>query len=87
VGDTVHLAVINGDPVAHDLTIDEFKVYTGELVMDEQTVTLEFTVTQLGEFKDYCSVPGHLLHVEGPDDTAIFHSDSLIDSAGHQDLR
>jgi nitrite reductase (NO-forming) len=72
VGDTVHLTVINGDPVAHDLTIDEFKVSTGEMVTDEQTVMLEFTVTQPGEFKYYCSVPGHrqigmegVLHVEG----------------------
>jgi nitrite reductase (NO-forming) len=59
VGDTVRLTVVNGDPVAHDLTIDEFNVTTGEMVSDEQTVTLEFVVSTPGQFKYYCSVPGH----------------------------
>lgn len=59
VGDTVRLTVVNGDPVAHDLKIDEFSVYSGELITDEQTVTMEFVVTTPGKFKYYCSVPGH----------------------------
>jgi nitrite reductase (NO-forming) len=59
VGDTVRLTVINGDPVAHDLTIDEFKVTTGQMISDEQTVVLEFVVNTPGKFKYYCSVPGH----------------------------
>lgn len=58
-GDTVRLTVINGDPVLHDLRIDEFGVYSGELLEDEQTVTMEFVVNQAGEFDYYCSVPGH----------------------------
>lgn len=77
VGDTVRLTVINGDPVAHDLKIDELSVYTGELLTDEQTVTVEFTVTQAGEFKYYCSIPGHrqigmegVLRVEASEDVA-----------------
>lgn len=59
VGDTVRLTVINGDPVMHDLKIDEFFVSTGEMVEDEQTVTLEFVVNRPGEFVYYCSVVGH----------------------------
>lgn len=59
LGDTVRLTVINGDPVLHDLTIDEFGVSTGELVEDEQTVTLEFIADQPGNFNYYCSIPGH----------------------------
>lgn len=59
VGDTVRLTVINGDPALHDLRIDEFGVATGELLEDEQTVVVEFVVTQPGEFTYYCSVPGH----------------------------
>ncbi|MCC6455407.1 MAG: nitrite reductase, copper-containing [Caldilineaceae bacterium] len=59
VGDTVRLTVINGDPVLHDLKIDEFGVETGQLTQDEQTVVLEFVVTQPGEFEYYCSIPGH----------------------------
>ncbi|GEM_PF-299606 len=59
LGDTVRITVINGDPMLHDLTIDEFGVYTGELLEDEQTVTIEFVADQVGAFKYYCSVPGH----------------------------
>ncbi|MCI0709619.1 MAG: copper-containing nitrite reductase [Chloroflexi bacterium] len=58
-GDTVRLTVINGDPMLHDLRIDEFGVHTGEMVEDEQTVTVEFVANQAGEFNYYCSVPGH----------------------------
>lgn len=59
VGDTVRLTVINGDPVLHDLRIDEFGVYTGEMLQDEQTVTVEFVADQPGNFMYYCSIPGH----------------------------
>lgn len=59
VGDTVRLTVINGDPVLHDLTINEFNVTTGQMLEDEQTVIVEFVATMPGEFDYYCSVPGH----------------------------
>lgn len=59
VGDTVRLTVINGDPILHDFRIDEFGVNSGELRDAEQTVTMEFVVTQAGEFDYYCSIPGH----------------------------
>lgn len=72
VGDIVRITVINGDPVLHDLTIDEFGVSTGQLIEDEQTVTVEFKATSPGMFFYYCSVPGHkeagmqgMLRVEG----------------------
>lgn len=58
-GDTVRLTVINGDPLLHDLKIDEFGVYTGEMLEDEQTVTLEFVASQPGSYTYYCTVPGH----------------------------
>ncbi len=59
VGDTVRITVINGDPVLHDLKIDEFGVATGDMTQAEQTVTLEFVVDRPGEYAYYCSVPGH----------------------------
>ncbi len=59
LGDTVRITVINGDPTLHDLKIDEFGVYTGELIADEQTVTVEFVADQPGNFEYYCSIPGH----------------------------
>lgn len=58
-GDTVRITVINGDPTLHDLKIDEFGIYTGELLQDEQTVTVEFVADQPGNFSYYCSIPGH----------------------------
>ena len=59
VGDTVRITVINGDPVLHNLAIDEFNVHTGDLATDEQSVTVEFVATQPGQFEYYCSIPGH----------------------------
>jgi len=59
LGDTVRITVINGDPALHDLRIDEFGIYTGELLQDEQTVTVEFVADQPGNFNYYCSIPGH----------------------------
>lgn len=59
LGDTVRITVINGDPALHDLRIDEFGVYTGEILQDEQTVTVEFVADQPGNFNYYCSIPGH----------------------------
>ncbi|NJL56912.1 hypothetical protein HC928_18475 [bacterium] len=46
LGDTVRITVINGDPTWHDLKIDEFSVDTGQLLEDEQTVTVEFVANQ-----------------------------------------
>lgn len=59
VGDTVRLTVVNGNAMLHDLTIDEFDVFSGELTGAEETATVEFVVQQPGEFNYYCSVPGH----------------------------
>jgi nitrite reductase (NO-forming) len=59
LGDTVRLTVVNGDPILHDLMLDEFGVSTGEMLEDEQTVVLEFVADKPGTFEYYCSVPGH----------------------------
>ncbi len=78
VGDTVRLTVINGDPMLHDLRIEEFGVYTGELLEDEQTVVVEFVVDKAGTFAYFCSIPGHRpvgmegkLIVEGAADASV----------------
>nr|MCU0464444.1 multicopper oxidase domain-containing protein [Anaerolineae bacterium] len=85
LGDTVRITVINGDPMLHDLKIDEFGVYTGELLEDEQTVTVEFVANQPGVFKYYCSIPGHrqigmegVLTVVG--EVVVGESEALADS-------
>ncbi len=59
VGDTVRITVINGDAVLHDLKIDEFNVFTGELSSKDQQVTVEFTPDRPGDFTYYCNQPGH----------------------------
>lgn len=58
-GDTVRLTIINGDPMLHDLLIDEFGVNSGEIREKDETVTVEFKVYQPGQFYYYCSIPGH----------------------------
>ena len=59
VGDTVRITVINGDPVLHNMNIDEFNVTTGDLQTKDQSATVEFTPDRPGDFVYYCSVPGH----------------------------
>ena len=59
VGDTVRITVINGAPVLHDLKIDEFNVFTGELTTQDQQVTVEFIPDHPGDFVYYCNQPGH----------------------------
>ena len=59
VGDTVRITVINGDPVMHDLKLDEFNVFTGELTEKDQQVTVEFVPDHPGDFIYYCNQPGH----------------------------
>lgn len=59
VGDTVNITVINGVPSLHDLTIDEFGVATGNLTLQDEQITVTFTVSTAGDYVYYCSVPGH----------------------------
>ncbi|MBE2223949.1 MAG: multicopper oxidase domain-containing protein, partial [Anaerolineae bacterium] len=72
LGDTVRLTLLNGSPDAHDLTIDEFAVSTGELTAAEESATVAFVADQLGMFHYYASLPGQrnaglegVLRVEG----------------------
>jgi nitrite reductase (NO-forming) len=58
-GDTLALTLVNGDPVIHDLTVDEFKATTGQLKDKDQQATIQFLLTKPGDFKYRCSVPGH----------------------------
>lgn len=85
LGDTVRITVINGDPALHDLRIDEFGAYTGELLADEQAATVEFVADQPGNFNYYCSIPGHrqigmegLLRVVG---TVVAGDESAMDES------
>lgn len=59
LGDTVRLTVINGDPIMHDLIIDEFGVHSPHLVAAEEIAVLEFVADKPGNFFYYCSIPGH----------------------------
>ncbi|MBZ0295906.1 MAG: nitrite reductase, copper-containing [Anaerolineae bacterium] len=58
-GDTVRITLINGDPVLHNLMIDEFNATTGDLLLQEQSATIEFAPDKPGDFVYYCSTPGH----------------------------
>jgi len=58
-GDTVTIHLINGDPIIHDLTIDELGVTTGQLTQANETAALTFVATRPGEFTYRCATPGH----------------------------
>ncbi len=59
VGDTVRSTLINGDPLLHNLHIDEFGVATSDLVELNQQETIEFVADRPGDFVYYCAVAGH----------------------------
>lgn len=63
LGDRVTITLKAGQPIEHDLWIDEFAVHT-ELVStaggdSPSQSTITFTVDKTGQFNYYCSVPGH----------------------------
>jgi nitrite reductase (NO-forming) len=58
-GDTVSITLVNGDGMAHDLTVDAFGVTTGELSAKESAATITFTVDEAGSYTYFCSLPGH----------------------------
>ena len=70
VGDTVRITVINGDPVLHNLKIDEFNVFTGELTAQDQQVTVEFVARSSRRFRlllqpARSSADRHVRHADG----------------------
>jgi len=54
-GDKVILTLINEDDYDHGVAIDAFGV--AQRMPAGETITLDFVVTQEGEFPFYCSVP------------------------------
>ena len=59
VGDTVRVTVVNSDGVLHSFVQDTFGANTGQFSEKDSSVTVEFVVTQPGEFAYFCDVPGH----------------------------
>ncbi len=59
VGDTVRVTFINSDGVLHSFAQDTFGANTGQFAELNRAVTVEFVVTQPGEFEYFCDVPGH----------------------------
>jgi nitrite reductase (NO-forming) len=87
VGDTVRVTLINNDGVLHSFTTDTFGATTGQFSELNSQVTIEFVVTQPGEFQYFCEVPGHreagmwgLLHITG--DVTVGDSAELAASRG-----
>lgn len=56
-GEPVNLTVTNVGQAFHDLTIDELDLQVG--VEAGETVTAGLEVSEPGEYRYYCSVPGH----------------------------
>ena len=54
-GDKVIATVVNEDDYDHGLAIDAFGV--SQRMPANETITVEFTATQAGDFPFYCSVP------------------------------
>ncbi|MEK7560574.1 MAG: cupredoxin domain-containing protein [Patescibacteria group bacterium] len=54
-GDHIVMTVVNEDEYDHGLAIDAFGI--SQRMPANETITIEFDVTQAGEFPLYCSVP------------------------------
>jgi nitrite reductase (NO-forming) len=58
VGDTVRIVFDNVEGI-HDWVIDEIEGAFTDLLQPGQSQTIEFTVTETGEFEYYCSYMQH----------------------------
>ncbi len=58
-GQTVQIRLVNGQPVEHDLRIDEFDVETGSVFAEGEEAIITFHVMEGGVYTYYCSIPGH----------------------------
>lgn len=58
VGDVVEIILINGDAMEHDFFIEALGVHSEVFAMGEETRVV-FQVTEAGEFRYVCTLPGH----------------------------
>lgn len=58
-GDVIQITFINGDPIAHDLTIEGLNISTGQVVQKGETKVIKFKFDTAGEYKYFCNVAGH----------------------------
>jgi nitrite reductase (NO-forming) len=80
-GDTVKITLINGDPIIHDLAINDFGVSSGQLTQKDQQVTITFVPDRPGEFVYHCTIPGH--HEVGMAGKLIVTGEALPQSETH----
>ena len=62
-GDRVVLTIVNEDEYDHGIGIDVFGI--SQRMPAQETITIDFVVTQEGEFPFYCSVPCGKGEVDG----------------------
>lgn len=58
-GSTVHLTLINGDGMPHDLMVPDLNVHTAMTVAKGDAVEVVFEAGAAGEFVYYCTISGH----------------------------
>jgi nitrite reductase (NO-forming) len=60
-GDTVHLTLVNGDGMAHDLAIPDLGVKTALVIRQGDSTEVVFEAKEAGVYTYYCTVSGHRL--------------------------
>lgn len=58
-GDRVHIFLVNGDGMPHDLAIPDLNAQTTMVTAKGQTTDVVFEISSAGEFAYYCTVSGH----------------------------
>ncbi len=56
---TIHLTLINGDGMPHDLAVPDLNVHTAMAMAKGDAVEVVFEAGDPGEFVYYCTVSGH----------------------------
>lgn len=58
-GDAVHIELVNGDGMTHDLAVPDLHVQTAPAMGKGNTVDVAFTARQSGVYAYICTVAGH----------------------------
>lgn len=59
VGDRIVITLVNGDPIEHDLVVDEFGGHRVRVSSEGEQSTFEFVAGRAGTFSYYSSLAGH----------------------------
>jgi nitrite reductase (NO-forming) len=58
-GDAIHLVLVNGDGMVHDLAIPDLGVHTPVIMTQDNQAEVTFETNEAGIFSYFCTISGH----------------------------